>query len=560
MIPSQARFYQQQVGYQLLLLAFWTGIGAVLRFTELAAKPPWTDEFATLVFSLGNHYQSVPLNQVISIHELLQPLQPNPEAGVRDIITLLISEDNHPPLYFVLSYLWLKLFPSGEYVSLWAARSLPALLGTVSIPSIYLLARIAFPSRYIAQLSAAMMAVSPYGVYLAQEARHYTLATLFVIASLGCLAVAGKHLQHRTTIPTWLVLTWVVINSLGIATHYFFSLTLCAEVMTLILLLYWHRQKSGNYHAPVKNFGRIAIAATGTLTTALMWAIFVLPKDYGTQATDWIRTDHTFLGLISPPFQALATWITMLSLLPVEASSLPVVIFSGGVMLLFFIWALPILYQGLKKSWQQPSSQLATQTLVSFVGSAVLLFFGITYFGGIDLTRGARYSFVYFPAVIVLLGASLSIYQTPKRVASPCPKVILIWLMGLISAVTVVSNLGYQKYYRPDLLASVIKEHSTVPVLIATTHRSLVQTGEMMGIAWELNSVPNSQFTFLLAHQEQENSAIATATLAQALAHRPHPLDVWAVNFQAPVDLNQCLISSQLPSISGYSYRLYHCL
>jgi len=40
-----------------------------------------------------------------------------------------------------------------------------------------------FRSRLVGQIAAAMMAVSPYGIYLAQEARHYTLAILLIIAS-----------------------------------------------------------------------------------------------------------------------------------------------------------------------------------------------------------------------------------------------------------------------------------------------------------------------------------------------------------------------------------------
>ncbi len=39
------------------------------------------------------------------------------------------------------------------------------------------------------QLAAAMMATSPFGICLAQEARHYTLAILWVITSIGCLVI-----------------------------------------------------------------------------------------------------------------------------------------------------------------------------------------------------------------------------------------------------------------------------------------------------------------------------------------------------------------------------------
>ncbi len=78
--------------------------------------------------------------------------------------------------------------------------------------------------------------------------------------------------------------------------------------------------------------------------------------------------------------------------------------------------------------------------------------------------------------------------------------------MGFFSAVTVVCNLGYQKYYRPDLFSQLIQQTSQVPVLIATTQITHVQIGEMMGIAREFKNqnYPSSSPLFLLAHQDQD--------------------------------------------------------
>ena len=83
-----------------VLLGLWMVIGGVLRFTNLDAKPPWTDEFATMVFSLGNDFRSVPLNQVISLDTLLQPLRVSGDVGIGNVVSLLLQEDNPPPLGF----------------------------------------------------------------------------------------------------------------------------------------------------------------------------------------------------------------------------------------------------------------------------------------------------------------------------------------------------------------------------------------------------------------------------------------------------------------------------
>jgi uncharacterized membrane protein len=604
----------------LLLLLLWIAIGAGLRFALLTSKPPWTDEFATMVFSLGRSFADVPLDRAIALDRLMQPLQPDSALGAADVLTRLSAEDHHPPLYFVLARWWMQLFPpgTGGYLSLWGARSLPALFGVLSIPAIYGLSRLAFGSQLVGHLAAAMMAVSPFGIFLAQEARHYTLGILWAIASFYCLIIAVRRLHQRQVIPLGIVLAWVAINTFGIATHYFFLLTLTAEALVLIALQWW-QWREGERGKPLKaeiaqyalsRWWRIYAVAGGTLAGVLVFSVF-WQRSYDPQMTEWIKSgDRSFLQLINPVFQSLAAWLTMMSLLPVESTNLTVVIASGAAMLAFFLWAIPILDRGLKTQWQDRDSRLTTAVFGGVVLSAIALFFGISYGLGFDITRGARYNFVYFPAVIVLLGASLAVCWQGRSIAdrpashnisasrplalsslspsrlvpnsSPSPPtpsafktrgkkaVAIIWLMGFLSGITVICNLGYRKYYRPDILVPIIQTSSSAPVLIATTHNTLVQTGEMMGIAWQLlpdrtgRSPLNPQF--LLAHQAERKcerrDCEAATTLQQTIERMPKPIDLWLVNFHASIELTeQNCLSDRLPEIPvyGYEYRLYHC-
>jgi uncharacterized membrane protein len=561
----------------------WLIIGISLRLTNLTAKPPWTDEFSTLVFSLGNTFLSVPLDQAIAPDILLQPLQPNPAATIGDVVHNLVTQDTHPPLYFVLAHLWMKLFPTeGGLVSLFGARSLPAIIGAASIPYIYILCKVAFRSTLVGHLAAAMMSVSPYGIFLSQEARHYSLVALWVIASLTCLVIATRHIQNHTPLPIWTALLWVVINGLGVATHYFFTLTLCTEAVVLIFLA-WLQLQAGKkislFFSPP--WGRIYAVATGTIVASLIWLPVFLENRNRSNLTEWIRGSRVGLDWLSPIFQALGTLIAMISLLPVESSQLLLVIPSGIVMLAFFIWAVPILLRGIKIQLQHPENGIMIQVFAGVVISAIALFFIFTYFLGIDLTRGARYNFVYFPAIVVLLAASLAVcWHFPKKLMAReqgkngiknigrwgingKKAVILIWLMGFLSAVTVICNLGYQKYYRPDLFVQLIQQTSPLPVLIATTHKTYIHTGEMMGVAREFkvaNSPQNS--LFLLAHQDRDPNT-STIALENTLKTLPRPFDLWLVNFQAPVTeaVKTCVISDNqsLPGVDGYEYQLYHC-
>lgn len=580
--------FLRSLWFHPLLLLFWITIGSVLRFTNLTLKSPWTDEFATIVFSLGNSYQTLPLDQSISLSTLLQPLEFNPQSGASAVIHHLFTEDHHPPLYFVLANWWMRLFSFGlqafdgtslqdSDLVIWGMRSLPALFGIVSIPLIYGLSWVGFRSRLVAQLAAAIMAVSPYGVFLAQEARHYTLAILWVMASLCCLVIAIQHLQRQTVLPIWISLSWVVVNCLGIATHYFFLLTLCAEAMVLLGL--WGLAKI--YPSRPSPIRRIGAVAAGSAMGGLVW-LPVWLSSYDAQMTEWIISSNDgSWAWTKPIFQALAAWITMLSLLPVESSSLIVVIASGLVMLVFLIWLLPILYRYLKIQLNHPKTGLVTGVLGSFLISAIALFFGITYCLGTDLTRGARYSFVYFPAVIVLVAAALAVSNRHPSTANPTnnssprrPNTIaLVLLMGFLSSITVVSNLGYQKYYRPDLLVPIIEQQSSVPILIATTHNTLVQTGEMMGLAWAFQQKADQKLSslnpqFLLAHQDQiqcqQTTCPAAITLKQTIDDLSSTLDLWLVNFNATVEeLPNCSAENSvnnLISVDGYQAQVYHCL
>lgn len=221
------------------LLLIWMAIAALLRFTHLADKPLWADEFSTLVFSLGNSFLSVPLDQGLALNELFQPLQLNPQATPTTVVHHLLSESNHPPLYFVLSHLWLRLFsPVDGFVSVWAARALSAICGVLAVPASFGLSWLTWRSRLAAHLAAALMAVSPFGIYLAQEARHYTLAVLWILASLSCLVVVAQFIQTNRRIPLWLCCLWIIVNGLGIATHYFVLLTLLAAAIALLLWLF----------------------------------------------------------------------------------------------------------------------------------------------------------------------------------------------------------------------------------------------------------------------------------------------------------------------------------
>ena len=257
-----------------------------LRLTNLDLKAIWADEWATLVFSLGNSFKTIPLDEIITLDTVLEPVKVYSENNLQDVVNNLLGESTHPPVYFVLSHLWIKLFsPAQELVSLDVARTFSAIFGILAIPAIFFCGLLISNSLLIGQFAAALIAFSPYSIYLAQEVRHYTLTILLLINSLFCLMSVIKAWHQKQQIPIILALAWIVINSLGVATHYFFSLALVAQ--TLVLLTYLIRDIQSSFKSAedkpkdqsrfylifrvLVKWRNVGFAILGTIAGCLVW-------------------------------------------------------------------------------------------------------------------------------------------------------------------------------------------------------------------------------------------------------------------------------------------------
>lgn len=528
-------------------------IALILRFLNLSAKPPWNDELATLVFSLGNSLKTVPIDQIISLETLLEPLRPRSNASFVDVIRHLMSESTHPPLYFLLTHFWLKLFPTQDgLVSVWAARSLSAILGAAAVPALYALGLLW--NRRTAIAAAVLMAVSPYGIYLAQEARHYTLAILLMLASIRCLLLA---LRSRSVPGTAspdrsrrLAFTWIVVNSLGVAVHYFFTLVLAAEGIAVLISAWRYRDRA--------RWKAIGISAIGTAIGVLVWLPVWLQVSEN-ELTTWIY-DPNFLEARLAPLGRLVIWVmTMLTILPVQDVPSAIAISAGAIMLLFLGWTIRIVWSGLRRSGSASSrSQLETRILLILLGSIAAFLLLITYGLQADLTIAARYQFIYFPVLLLLVAVALA--RSPHFARS----LTIFAIVGSLGGLTVVNNYGYQKPDRPDQLIPILEASTQAPtIVIAMAHQTHEQTRELMGLALELHrSHSPLQPNFLLAHFEPADPGAALARLEKAIAPLPRPIDLWLLNFRpaaAPAIKGCDRDLAHRSPVNGYKHRLYRC-
>ena len=552
-------------------------IGAGLRFTNLELKPPWADEWATLVFSLGHSFKTIPLEQIIELETLLQPLQLESGSSTQDAVTYLMQESTHPPIYFVLTHLWLKLFSQEGLVSLSLARSLSVGLGVLGIPTIFALGKLITGSKTVGHIASVLMAVSPYGIYLAQEARHYTLVILWVMASLACLVITVKCLAVKQSPAIAVIIIWVIVNSLGVATHYFFVLALVAQILVLSGF-YWREVKQEkSWYLILFNprWRRVGWAILGTIAGCSIWlgTWLHIPDN---QLTNWTEYgDPRGKDFLAPLGRVIAWLATMILLLPVEGVALPIVITSGIIVLVLFFLLLIAVW----KYWHQTSNlgqiNLTKQVIGKYIFFSLLLVLGCAYIAEKDITWAARFQFFYFPSFLILIATVLSYFweQSNKNKSWFFGKNLMVvtLLIGLCGAITVISDYGYQKPDRPDLVVSAIRQaqnkNPDIPILVTTVHKSHEQTGEMMGIAWEWHKKKffNSFNTpkFLLVHKAPGESGVKTTqSFHHNLDNLPRPLELWVVNFSAPTNLeNQNCVPDENFKLkaSGYSYSLYHC-
>ncbi|VXD15007.1 glycosyltransferase family 39 protein [Planktothrix paucivesiculata] len=552
------------------LLLFWVGLGILLRFMGLGNKSASSIEISTLVFSLGHGLKTIPLDQIISADILLSPLRLETASQPSDVIYHLFTESNHPPLYFLLNHFWMNLFSTdGELVSLTVARALSSILGVLSIPAIFSLSYFAFGSLTFAQITAALIAICPYGIYLSQEARHYTITILFIIASLGYLVKAIRSLQGEKPLSIIQVMGWIIVNGLGIASHYFFIVLLGAE--GLVVAGFWLKDWRNKLGLFSRSWLRIYAVIFGTLITGLVWIpiLKALPND---QLTEWIATEFEGLGFIEPLFRLFAWLITQIFLLPVEGTPLIITAISGLILLTVLVWISPGIIQGIRLNLQSSETQLETKIFGGILISIFTLFLIIIYGLQKDVSLAARYQFVYFPVFILILGSALGVIwkkpetfnnswvSLPPILQANGKKIVIVTLiMGCLGALTVGGNYGFQKSQQADRLASYMINQAKTPAIIATTKITHAETRALMGLGLEFKrqKAKNLPEFMLVKKTDYPSPALATA-----LTQIKPPFDLWTVNLKDNTDFSQFRCQQDprpQPKFNGYRYRRYYC-
>jgi uncharacterized membrane protein len=179
-------------------------VAAALRFATLTHQSLWFDEAQ-------------------AVHEM--------RLSLGAMLRTWSANEPNPPLYFVLGWLWTHVFGA----SAGGLRSLSAVIGTATVPLVYLAGR-ELVSRRASLFAAALVTLCPFMVWYSQEAREYGLLAALSAASLIFFARVWRSPSGRRDL-VW----WTVFSALALGTQYFALFLVGAQA----LLLLYRRRDAG---------------------------------------------------------------------------------------------------------------------------------------------------------------------------------------------------------------------------------------------------------------------------------------------------------------------------
>jgi mannosyltransferase len=192
----------RSIGLEGWVLVALIVLAAVIRVITLDNQSIWADEALT-VYEAGLPFGSM--------------------------IHTVITVETTPPLYFVVVWVWARLFGTDPVV----LRTVSSLAGLTMVPIAYLCAK-ELVSRRAGLLAAAFVAVNPFMIWYSQEARSYMLVAALSGAAFLWFIRSLRAPTRRNLI--W----WAVFSSLAVMTHFFASFAIVPEA---VWLLWRHRAR-----------------------------------------------------------------------------------------------------------------------------------------------------------------------------------------------------------------------------------------------------------------------------------------------------------------------------
>lgn len=275
------------------LLVVLLVLGVFFRFVNLDVKAYWIDEVFTSLrisgYTQAEVIQEVSQKQVISLEELQKYQRPNPEKGLTGTIKgLALEEPQIPPFFFVMARLWVQIFGHSPSTT----RGFSALISLLAFPAIYWLCRELFQSAFTGWVAMALIAVSPFQILYAREARNYSLWAVIILFSSWALLRAIRVNKKQN---------WVIYGTtvaLGLYAHLFFALVAIGHGIYVLAIQRFKWNKTLTAYLFASLAGVLAF-------TPWIWIVINYSSSV-TNTTGWQSQRKSLLSLV-------ITWIANIS-------------------------------------------------------------------------------------------------------------------------------------------------------------------------------------------------------------------------------------------------------
>ena len=139
-------------------------------------------------------------------------------------VLIMTINDVHPPLFYLLHHLWIRLFGISEV----ALRSISVVFALLSVWAIYQLSVTLF-NKKTGLVAALLLATSPWHIWISQNGRSNAMLVFLILLSTWFFVLMLRRRQLRWFFWYGLV-TW-----LALLTHYFAFMVWAAQLLLLLL-------------------------------------------------------------------------------------------------------------------------------------------------------------------------------------------------------------------------------------------------------------------------------------------------------------------------------------
>ncbi|MBN8560855.1 MAG: glycosyltransferase family 39 protein [Leptolyngbya sp. UWPOB_LEPTO1] len=457
-----------------LLVVILLLLGIFFRFASLGERPYWHDEAHTLLRSSGYTLTEITTQifnaQILDRDQVLKFQQLSSEKTEFDVVRSLATEEPHrAPLFYTLLHYWMRWFGN----DLTSLRILPSLLSLLVFPAIYWLCLELFGLPSTGWIAIALVSVSPFQVYYAQEVREYSLwaaTTLFTSA-------AYLHAMRSPKKLAWSLYSVSIILSL---------------YTSLLSLLIW---VGHCIHAIASQKVKLTKPMSAFLKASFLGFLGYLPWLFFVAVNlSQVERSNAWMFQPTPLHTLLESWVTNYQFIFLKRSLAGSwsFLFTTAIGLLTFLSARSLILRTRKATWVL-IALLVLPLLITFVVPDLI-------WGGLRSTNG-RY---FVPCYLGIQLAVAHLFATQLKNGSNLLQKAF-WRFALVSILTAgvlsCTVQMFQNRLSEDLaIASMINQAENAIVVSA---EESYQGGGTIGDILTLSHLvqPSTKFQLAIRHQ-----------------------------------------------------------